>query len=493
MNNLKINLVVIQPVGYVHSLVFLDTARYFRHQLRRGGHEVVISKNRVRADCVNVVFGAHLGLPSEWGDRYCIVLVNLEQLGAGGAVLPAVYLQHLQRYPVIDYRADNRQAYRQSGAAGEVPLVEFHHAPYLAAAQGVTLRDRPIDLLFIGSMNERRQRVIERIRSTGVDVAVFDQPMYGPERDEFVQQAKAVINIAFYDTGTFEQVRAFGVLSLGTPLVSIRSDTVPDVHQNTVLWVEDAELETYFKQNFKSSAWYDQAEEALLRWATTDGFENFRAVEARCIGAWRAFAKATAPTVWRPQKLNLGSGKDYMPGWLNVDILDRAEPDLVLDLSQPLELPLSATCRDGIEVQLGESAFELVYANNVLEHVGDLPTLMTNALKLLKEGGVFLIEVPYERAQTAWQDPTHVRAMNEKSWLYYTDWFWYLGWFSHRFTVQAFAWLDAQLVECDQSRAAFMRVELLKVETTPQERVRARTLRADFGVIPADEMVELPQ
>ena len=55
------------------------------------------------------------------------------------------------------------------------------------------------------------------------------------------------------------------------------------------------------------------------------------------------------------------------------------------------------------------------------------------ALALLKDGGRFEIEVPYERALTAWQDPTHVRAMNEKSWLYYTDWFWYLGWFEHRF------------------------------------------------------------
>ena len=485
MKNLKINLVVIQPVGYVHSLVFLDTARYFRHQFRKAGHEVIISKNRVRADCVNVVFGAHLGFPTEWGGRYCIVLVNLEQLGAGGAVMPEAYLNLLKRYPVIDYRADNRPNYRHSGDVDKVPLVEFHHAPYLSSSPSERLRDRPIDLLFIGSMNERRHGVIERIRSTGVDVAVFDHPMYGPERAEFVQPAKAVINIPFYDTGTFEQVRAFGVLSLGTPLVSIRSQTVPTVHQNAVMWVDDFELETYFANKFNTEAWHREAEETLSCWARTDGFENFRAVETHCRAAWQVFAYAET-SVWRPQRLNLGSGKDYMPGWLNVDILDRAEPDLVLDLSKTLDLPLMTTSRDGQHIELQESSLDLVYANNVLEHVGDLPTLMTNALTLLKEGGVFLIEVPYERAQTAWQDPTHVRAMNENSWLYYTDWFWYLGWFSHRFSIQTFVWLDARLAECDQTRAAFMRLELVKVETSPQERVRARTLCADFGRIPED-------
>jgi hypothetical protein len=33
----------------------------------------------------------------------------------------------------------------------------------------------------------------------------------------------------------------------------------------------------------------------------------------------------------------------------------------------------------------------------------------------------------------AWQDPTHIRAFNERSWLYYTDWFWYMGWSDARF------------------------------------------------------------
>jgi hypothetical protein len=118
--------------------------------------------------------------------------------------------------------------------------------------------------------------------------------------------------------------------------------------------------------------------------------------------------------------------------------------------------------------------------------VADLPTLMGNALALLEDGGLFEIEVPYERAPTAWQDPTHVRALNEKSWLYYTDWFWYLGWFTHRFEVAASGWMDAQLRDCAQDGAQFMRVTLRKVVTTPHERTVARAMRADFGGVPSD-------
>src|SRR5262245_14887139 len=107
---------------------------------------------------------------------------------------------------------------------------------------------------------------------------------------------------------------------------------------------------------------------------------------------------------------------------------------------------------------------------------------MSNCLALLATGGKLEIEVPYEHAATAWQDPTHVRAMNENSWLYYTDWFWYLGWFEHRFTVHSSSYLGLELREAPRERAAFMRVVLEKVETTPRERMVARTMSATLDV-----------
>jgi hypothetical protein len=53
---------------------------------------------------------------------------------------------------------------------------------------------------------------------------------------------------------------------------------------------------------------------------------------------------------------------------------------------------------------------------------------LRNCRDLLIPNGKFTISVPYELSLGAWQDPTHVRAFNENSWLYYTDWCWCLGW-----------------------------------------------------------------
>ena len=152
----------------------------------------------------------------------------------------------------------------------------------------------------------------------------------------------------------------------------------------------------------------------------------------------------------------------------------------MLDLGAELSLPIEARSPTVGAVRLEAGSVSVINANNVLEHVVDLPALMTRCLALLKTGGEMHVEVPCEGSPTAWQDPTHVRAMNQNSWLYYTDWFWYLGWFEHRFAVDSSSWLDLQLKPCGREQAAFMRLVLRKVETTPAERTTARTMQSDL-------------
>jgi SAM-dependent methyltransferase len=111
-------------------------------------------------------------------------------------------------------------------------------------------------------------------------------------------------------------------------------------------------------------------------------------------------------------------------------------PDLVLDLSEPLDpSALHHTVRFG-EIRLRPGMFSRITAFELLEHVADLPRAMLNFLTLLEEGGDLRLSVPYELSQGAWQDPTHVRAFNEKSWLYYTSWAWYMGWREERFELE---------------------------------------------------------
>lgn len=136
-----------------------------------------------------------------------------------------------------------------------------------------------------------------------------------------------------------------------------------------------------------------------------------------------------------PLKLNMGCGAKFKEQYLNLDIDQEYQPDVLFDLNQPLfsDGPRRFnTARFG-EIILHPNSFELILALDVLEHVNNLVVVMTSCLELLRTGGILRIFVPYDLSLGAWQDPTHVRAFNEGSWQYYCEWFWRLGWTSYRF------------------------------------------------------------
>jgi hypothetical protein len=139
-----------------------------------------------------------------------------------------------------------------------------------------------------------------------------------------------------------------------------------------------------------------------------------------------------------PTQLNLGSGKDFKEDFLNLDYDGYWNPDIIHDLNSPIPQGKSQkfhTKRFG-EIEITHSMFKKIIAYDVLEHIVDVHICMKSCLDLLSTGGILEAQVPYDLSLGAWQDPTHVRAFNENSWLYYTDWFWYLGWMEARFVKE---------------------------------------------------------
>ena len=481
----NVHICIIQPLGYVHSLGFLDQARFFRHQFRRMGGNVTLAKNRLRHDGVNFIFGAHLGFDSGLRARYTCMFVNLEQLGLGGAVLDAAYLKLLSSSAVIDYDAANVASYTVH--TDDVPLISFAHAPYLGTSI-LPIEQRPIDLLFFGSVNERRSRIISEVEASGCHVTRLSHSLYGPERDELIQQSKAVFNCHFYESARFEQARAFQCMSLGTPIISERTPLTrpPAQFEDSVFWVTGSEAAQFFNAEFNGGSFANVAREKLALFQQHDVIGQYADALAFASSYRNVQTQHMSSGPWAPTCLHIGSGKDYKLGWFNVDILETALPDAVLDLATAQAWPVKINSDTVGSVELAHGSLDRIYANNVLEHVTDLTQLMTNCLQLLREGGEMLVEVPYEGAETAWQDPTHVRAMNKKSWIYYSDWFWYLGWFDWRFNVKNFTFLDAKLQECTENSAQFMRATLVKVATSLTEKMTARTMQPSFGGIPED-------
>lgn len=106
--------------------------------------------------------------------------------------------------------------------------------------------------------------------------------------------------------------------------------------------------------------------------------------------------------------LELGGGRDPIPGAVNMDIANLSGVNIVADLTEPW--PISPESFDRIE------------AHHVLEHIphGDLPPVFRRAFEALRAGGTFHAEVPLAHSRSAKNDPTHNSHWYWRTPVYYT-------------------------------------------------------------------------
>jgi len=429
----KFQITLIRPQGFIHSEAFREVAETLQGGLRSLGHTAEVGENVVDAKAINILLGAHL-LPA--CDSQIVpagsILYNLEQLG--GANLPAAYYELAARHQVWDYSLRNLEKWKAMSCLHPPVHVPVGYAAELSRIKPAPIQD--IDVLFYGSFNPRRNAILNQLKDAGVKVhAAFG--VYGTERDELIARSKIVLNIHFYDARVFEAVRLSYLLANSKAVVTECS--------------AETEMEQAAKGAFVAAPYESLVQSCVTllhnedgrRQLETRGFEWFsRQSESEILN--RALSQSPIDSAQRtepiaiPRRLNLGSGKDWREDCFNVDVDPYWEPDAVLDFDRPLPIgqPLHTT-RFGA-FTLENNFFDEIITNDVLEHIPHLTVAMTSCLNLLKVGGLFRISVPYDLSWGAWQDPTHVRAFNERSWLYYTDWFWYLGWTEARFDIAGF-------------------------------------------------------
>ena len=430
----KYQVTLIRPQGYLHTEAFRELAETLQIGLQNLGHKAQIRENVCDFGATNLVLGAHLLSPDQMralppGS----VIYNLEQLG--GAQLKPDYYQLATQYQIWDYDLRNIEQWKAMFCAYPPVHVPIGYVAELTRIKAAPAQD--IDILFYGSLNERRNRILNALKDAGFKIhAVFG--IYGKERDQLIARSRLVLNIHFYESKVFEIVRVSYLLANAKAVVT---ECSPQTEMEAGL--SDAVVAAPYDELVERcrALLQDEKERGALE---TRGFQWFSQRKEKDIlsnalqQTGGSATEANADVIEIPRKLNLGSGKDWRADYFNADFDPYWEPDAVLDFSQPLPVgkPLE-TLRFGTMV-LENNFFEEIMANDALEHIPNLTTAMTSCLNLLKVGGVFRISVPYDLSWGAWQDPTHVRAFNERSWLYYTDWFWYMGWTEARFDLVQF-------------------------------------------------------
>lgn len=107
-------------------------------------------------------------------------------------------------------------------------------------------------------------------------------------------------------------------------------------------------------------------------------------------------------------RLDIACGKNKKRGFVGVDIWDGA--DIVTDLERfpwPFE----------------DSSIDEIFCSHYIEHTPNLVSFANELYRIMKTGAKAEIIAPYYSSIRAWQDPTHLRAISEATFLYFSkDW-----------------------------------------------------------------------
>lgn len=202
----------------IHTQCFAEVADSIEWALKELGHEVERAGKPYLGpqDVVNILFGMR---PGEWSYlKPNTIIYNGEQ--ATPASLWGGLHDIYKRFTVWDYSHENAKRYPDFGL--RVPqVVRPGWCPLLEGRVPQVEKDH--DVVFFGSLNDRRRKVLADLRDAGMSVLEVPFGLYGAERDAYLARARIAVNVHFYENSIFESVRCSYLMHNGIRVVTERS------------------------------------------------------------------------------------------------------------------------------------------------------------------------------------------------------------------------------------------------------------------------------
>ena len=201
---------ILRQPGNIHSECFRELAETVNAGLNALGHDSVIAEQLSVPDRRSIVFGSNLiaNLDAPVAFPAGSILYNLEQIYDGSPWLTPDLIAAFRAHTVWDYSRANIRALAGYGVTAQ--HVPVGYAPALSRISPSPAPD--IDVLFIGSLAERRLGILRALERQGARVvAIYGS--YGPERDSVIARSKIVLNIHFHPAKVFEIVRVSYLLA----------------------------------------------------------------------------------------------------------------------------------------------------------------------------------------------------------------------------------------------------------------------------------------
>lgn len=145
-----------------------------------------------------------------------LIIFQLEQISPHLYNMNSNWLSILfEADEIWDYDIQNAKLLKDEGLLA-TKIIKFEFTKSLNKIKQKSKKD--IDVLFCGSLNEKRLQILDAL--SGVCNLKIVNDVFSDELDDYISRSKIVLNIHYYDMDIQEQVRIFYLLSNACCVIS---------------------------------------------------------------------------------------------------------------------------------------------------------------------------------------------------------------------------------------------------------------------------------
>lgn len=120
---------------------------------------------------------------------------------------------------ILDYSRDNIKYLNNYYNIPNILYFPLNYSKYLDNVKKINENKKDIDILFLGTINDRRKYILEKLKKKYI-VVIGSNNLWKEERDSIISRSKIIINIQYYENGLLEMVRLSYLLSVGAFIIS---------------------------------------------------------------------------------------------------------------------------------------------------------------------------------------------------------------------------------------------------------------------------------
>jgi len=222
---------IVEDIIIVTTQFGLNIAQSIADELRKLNFSAGITTSVVPTDKLHIILFS-FALP-ELPKNY--ILYQLEQINKSKYVSDKLYSDISKSLLTIDYSKENISKYKKNKEeiAYQMMPIQNYIVEYVP--------EYSYDIMFVGTMNERRKKILDYLSGQGMLVA-HTSNTFGDNLYFHIKKARIILNLHYYENAILEVSRLNELLKFNTLIISENSNLMKDnqdFYKDDVFFVEN--------------------------------------------------------------------------------------------------------------------------------------------------------------------------------------------------------------------------------------------------------------